>query len=239
MAKKKKVSKTVTAYNKARQLLKRRIKRLESRGYMFPDNIIPDKPKRITQASVRRLERITLDTLYEKAEAVQIESGEIVTGQERRKQERSEASKKAAKTRAEKKYKTTHKRVVQDNITYEEDSFAYDDGSNDSYEYIPSSTDITLFRWLDTLEKNNNGQAYSLLRKWYDDTVAEIGRDATAQLIEEAEYNGTNLTREVCYNGDEAVKYIAHMKDMLPTIYNKREFLSELEEATLSYNEPD
>ena len=57
--------------------------------------------------------------------------------------------------------------------------------------------------------------------------------------IEEAEYNGTNLTREVCYNGGEAVKYIAHMKDMLPTIYNKREFLSELEEATLSYNEPD
>lgn len=238
MAKKKKVSKTVTAYNKVRQLLKRRIKRLESRGYILPDNIIPDKPKRITQASVRRLEKITLDTLYKKAYAVQLESGEILSGQERRKQERSEASKKAAKTRAEKKYKTTHKTVARDNIIFEEDSFAYDN-SNDSYDYIPSSTDITLFRWLDTLEKNNNGQAYTLLRKWYDDTVAEIGRDATAQLIEEAEYNGTNLTREVCYNGDEAVKYIAHMKDMLPSVYNKREFLSELEEATLSYNEPE
>lgn len=227
----KKQNANITAYNKVRQRLKEQIKRLESRGYILPENIIPEKPKRITQASVRRLEKITLDTLYKKAEAVHLETGEIVSGQERRKQERSEAAKKAAKTRAQKKYKTTHKTATQDNNTY--------DNSNDSYEYIPSSTDITLFRWLDTLEKNNNGQAYSLLRQWYDDTVAQIGRDNTAALIEQAEYDGTNLSREVCYNGDEAIKYISHMKELLPEMYDKFEFMSDLEEATISYSEPE
>ena len=220
----KKQNANITAYNKARQRLKRQIKRLEKRGYILPENIAPEKPKKITVASVRRLEKITLQKLYEKAEAVQTDTGEIISGIEYRKQERSKLAKKAAKTRAQKKYKTEHKIVTEDDITFEEDSLQYDAGSanaSNGCEYIPNSTDLTLLRWLDTLEKNSNGTAYQLLRQWYDDTVSQIGRGKTAALIEQAEYDGTNLSREVCYNGDEAIKYISHMKELLPEMYDK------------------
>lgn len=241
----KKQNANITAYNKARQRLKRQIKRLENRGYILPENIIPEKPKKITEASVRRLEKITLQKLYEKAEAVQTDTGEIISGVDYRKQERSQSAKKAAKTREQKKYKTDHKTVTEDDITYEEDSFQYDasgtgyTSTSNEYEYIPTSYDLTLLRWLDTLEKNSHGDGYRLLKQWYDDSVSEIGRDKTALLIEQAEYDGVILTWEVCYLGEEAMKYISHMKDLLPKMYDKFEFMSKLEEATISYSEPE
>ena len=98
MAKKK--SEIQQEYKKERNRIQRFIKRVEKRGYIFEDNILPKIPKRITKSSVARLKKLKPDTLYRKAlfggEATQ---GEIVTGLEGRKAERSQRAKKAQQTR--------------------------------------------------------------------------------------------------------------------------------------------
>lgn len=86
-------------YNQQVSRIKRFIKSAEARGYRFENKskLIPDKPKRITQASVKKLKKITPEKLYGKATYLS-DSGKIISGTQGRKEERSISSKKAAKT---------------------------------------------------------------------------------------------------------------------------------------------
>lgn len=106
MAKKKKVQSPVEkAYNRERNRIKRFIREAEKRGYRFSDFSIPDKPKKITEASVRRLQKYNPKYLYEKATFLKPDTGEIVSGQRGRQIERKRAALKAQMTVA-------HKRAV-------------------------------------------------------------------------------------------------------------------------------
>ena len=51
-------------YRKERRRIQSFLRRNRAKGYIFPDNILPDQPKRITPASIRRLKRITPEFLY-------------------------------------------------------------------------------------------------------------------------------------------------------------------------------
>ena len=102
MAKNKKQTPLQLEYKKQVKRLKQAISRLEKRGYIFHEDIIPEKPKRITRKTVERLKKIKTIDLYEKAEKLDIETGELIPGTEARKRERSEAAKKSAKTRKNK-----------------------------------------------------------------------------------------------------------------------------------------
>ena len=102
MAKKKKPTQLQLDYRKQVKRLKQAIRRAEKRGYIIPDNIIPEQPKRITRKSVERLKKITTKDIYAKSEKLDFETGELIPGETARKLERSEASKKAAKTRKNK-----------------------------------------------------------------------------------------------------------------------------------------
>lgn len=86
-------------YNQQVSRIKRFIKSAEQRGYRFENKskLIPPKPKRITQASVAKLKKITPEKLYNKATYLS-ESGKVISGTQGRKEERSIAAKKAAKT---------------------------------------------------------------------------------------------------------------------------------------------
>lgn len=75
---KRKQSATEKEYNKQRRRLKQAIARSEKQGYIFPENILPEKPKRITKASVRRLAKITPESLRQKGEFLIEETGEII-----------------------------------------------------------------------------------------------------------------------------------------------------------------
>lgn len=86
-------------YDKQRKRVRDFIRRAEKRGYYFDEGILPPIPKRVTRASVRRLEQLTPDALYKKSIWVDIETGEFISGRRRREQERSEVSKRAAETR--------------------------------------------------------------------------------------------------------------------------------------------
>lgn len=85
-------------YEKQLRRIKRLVRSATKRGYDFPETVIPSRPKTITEASVRKAASITPDILYKKA-TYKKETGEVITGIEGRKHERSQAAIKAAKTR--------------------------------------------------------------------------------------------------------------------------------------------
>lgn len=88
------------AYAKERNRLKSFVRRAQKRGYSFPDTIIPSIPKRKTEASIRKLKKLTKDVLYSKATyGGEATFGEIVSGKEGLKLERKLRAKKASETR--------------------------------------------------------------------------------------------------------------------------------------------
>lgn len=87
-------------YAKERNRIKSFLRRASKRGYQFPDDIIPAIPKRKTEASIRKLKKLTKDVLYEKATyGGSATYGEIVSAKEGLKFERKERAKRASETR--------------------------------------------------------------------------------------------------------------------------------------------
>lgn len=100
MAKRLKQTPAERAYSKQVKRIKQFISRAEKRGYQFSEDVLPKRPKRVTQASVRKLAKLTPETLYQKAVYGGLASeGEIVPATEGVKLERSLRAKKAAETR--------------------------------------------------------------------------------------------------------------------------------------------
>lgn len=105
MAKQRKLTPAEKAYNKEVNRINRFIKAAQKRGFLFNQKILPPRPKKITQASVSRLKKITPDVMYKKA-TYMTEDYKFYTGEEGRKRERQLAAEKAAKKRP-RKSKTT------------------------------------------------------------------------------------------------------------------------------------
>lgn len=92
------------AYAKERNRVKAFVRRAEKRGYSFPESIVPSIPKRKTEASIRKLKKLTKEVLYSKASyGGEATYGEIVSGKEGLKLERQLIAKRAAETRKKKK----------------------------------------------------------------------------------------------------------------------------------------
>lgn len=92
------------AYAKERNRIRSFLRRASKRGYQFPEGIIPAIPKRKTEASIRKLKKLTKDVLYEKAiYGGSASYGEIVSGKEGLKLEREARAKRAIETRKAKK----------------------------------------------------------------------------------------------------------------------------------------
>ena len=68
--KKKHVSQVELEYRKQRKRLQNAVYRARKKGYIFPDNIIPERPKKITKASVNRLSKITAAQIRNKGTVV-------------------------------------------------------------------------------------------------------------------------------------------------------------------------
>lgn len=100
MAKKHKKSQTRLAYEKQERRIKQFIRRAEKRGYMFEENIIPQKPTRYTKARVRELEKLTAKELYKHAVyGGAITEGEEIPGELGKRAENIYRARKAAATR--------------------------------------------------------------------------------------------------------------------------------------------
>lgn len=93
------------AYSKAVKLYRAQVRRMEKRGYIVKAKL-PPKPKKITEASVRRIQK-EQRSLYEKSEYV-TPQGEVLTGVSAQRRLRKEAAKKG-------EYKRQVKRAIRKN----------------------------------------------------------------------------------------------------------------------------
>lgn len=109
-----KKSQLLKDYNKERNRIKRFIRNAEKRGYIFEPNLIPPKPKTITAGSIRRLSKIRPAQLYNKAYAISAVIGQPITVEERKKEIRQEAARKAWETRQRKKDLEQYDRIKKD-----------------------------------------------------------------------------------------------------------------------------
>ena len=111
MGKTTKKSQLLKEYNKERNRIKRFIINAEKRGYVFEPNLIPPRPKTITSGSIRRLSKIRPAQLYNKAYAISAVTGQPITVEQRKKEIREEASRKAWETRRRKKDQADYNRI--------------------------------------------------------------------------------------------------------------------------------
>lgn len=111
MGKTTKKSQLLKEYNKERNRIKRFIRNAEKRGYVFEPNLLPPKPKTITSGSVRRLSKIRPAQLYNKAYAISAVTGQPITVEQRKREIREEASRKAWETRRRKKDQEDYNRI--------------------------------------------------------------------------------------------------------------------------------
>lgn len=101
-------------YNKERNRIKRFIRNAEKRGFVFEPNLIPPKPKTITSGSIRRLSKIRPAKLYKKAYAISAVTGQPISVEQRKREIRQEASRKAWETRRRKKDQEEYNRINSD-----------------------------------------------------------------------------------------------------------------------------
>lgn len=111
MGKTTKKSQLLKEYNKERNRIKRFIRNAEKRGYVFEPNLIPPKPKTITSGSIRKLSKIRPAQLYKKAYAISAVTGQPITVEQKKREIRAEASRKAWETRRLKKDQADYNRI--------------------------------------------------------------------------------------------------------------------------------
>ena len=219
----KKESSIERAYSKQIKRIKQFIRRAEKRGYQFSDNVIPKKPKRITAGSVRKLASLTPEKLYKKAVyGGELSGGEIIKGTEGKKLERKKTQ--TYKQKIPKQEKTNTKGFVPPENISEDTSF---------FERV------TISQWVGTLESFANGEAYSLLKAWFNQIINENGIHDVSLMLQKATENGVLLTWEVVYKSSAAKQYIGYMLDYLPEagvfykdkVMDKIEFMSDLDSA--------
>lgn len=114
MGKTTKKSQLLKEYNKQRNRIKRFIRYAEKRGYVFEPDLIPPKPKTITSGSIRRLSKIRPAQLYNKAYAISAVTGQPITVEQRKREIREEATRKAWETKRRKKDQADYNRIKSD-----------------------------------------------------------------------------------------------------------------------------
>lgn len=194
------------AYARQEKRIKQFIRRAEKRGYHFTENVLPKKPKRITQASIRKLAKLTPEKLYKKAVyGGEATYGEIVKGTEGVKQERKFRAKKSAQTRkyrlAEPTQETTntddfipHEKLLEDRTFFDT---AVISGFKQHVRQFNEVASNLLLGWLNRLLETND--------------VHDV-----ATMLNEGAENGNIITYQVVYSSDKIHEYISNMLNYLP-----------------------
>lgn len=103
MAKRNKRTENQKAYQKERRRLLQAVRRAKKQGYIFPEDIVPELPKRVTKKRLEKIQKIKPKQLYKKAKFIYQETGEIVPAEKRKQEVKQQAIIKAKETRKRKK----------------------------------------------------------------------------------------------------------------------------------------
>lgn len=212
---KKKTNKRQAEYNKQLKRIRQFIRRAEKRGYDFPSNVIPKKPKRITDASIRRLTKITPEYLYKHGRyGGEASGGEIIPAEQGRKLERKVSAKRAAEAR----------RLNKQEIFYEKPKRVLEDRNFFSYQVI------------ENFKVNANKFNINFSTKiisWINMLIDKYGEDAVSEMLEAGARDGKLINYQMAYDGRLLNQYIASMLDYLPDVGEimKEDILEAVEES--------
>lgn len=242
-----KAKKQTTAHAKELKRVRQFINRAEKRGFRFSD----DLKKSIKDFTTRKLKSLKPEKLYSMSTALS-ETGEIVSGSDIIKQERSASAKKSAETRRKIKEKIERKPTPDLQEDY------YPDGGDIIYgnvveEFIERLQEPTPeystaksgreFKKPEHLIQESNRQKTFLLNLTFR-TAQEIGTSALGWRLQEQADTVNSLTNYVLYGSTQAViqsaaTELAQIIKGSALTLSERIDLSEQEEYNESFEEPD
>lgn len=172
MAKRKsKLTPTQQEYRRERQRIQQQINRMTKRGYDVPE-LLPKTPKKITEASVRRLKKLTTEKLYKKSRFIDIETGEILTSKEGQALERSRRKKSKQKVQV----------LPPIPATPSEPDYGM---------YVMFDKQIlTVFTMEMTEIFGRNEKLFNYITRWYNRALEKYGADEMAEALEQAKDEG-------------------------------------------------
>lgn len=229
MAKRHKQTPTERAYSKQVRRIKQFISRAEKRGFHFNENVLPKRPNRITQASVRKLAKLTPEKLYQKAEyAGSATYGEIVSGVKGRRLERSLRDKKATETR---KYRLSEPRQEPTNTQ----GFLPPENISEDTSFF----DAVVISGFKAHVRQFNEHASNLLLSWLDKILATNDVHDVATMLNDGAEAGLIVTYQIVYSQDKLTQYMSEMLDYLPEAGElfKAEMMDAMEEEE-DYSSP-
>ena len=222
MAKRRKQTPAEKAYNRERRRIQRQINRLSKRGYDVPENLLPPRPKRITEASVRRLQKITTPKIYERSRFIDFESGEILSGTEGRKLERQAAARRAAETR---RIRRESQRKVRPPETLQ--------AQLPIVEYVQFDEQIlTVFQMEMTEIYGRNEKLFNYISRWFKLARQRYGDEDLAEALEKSKANGEWPGWEGVSDSEILVGKLTGILEMVGgTSGGRQEILEALEEG--------
>ena len=192
--KKKKLTLNQQLYQKELRRLKQFIRRTEKRGFHYAEDIIPEKPKRITKKSIERLQKLTAQELYKKATYKDPITGAELTGAGGRQLERKRAAIKGAKTKSKSKGKSKRKIPEIPDVgdlpeaTYE----IIENVREEIRKWTPSSGWTEFFTDAKRRDKN-------ILENMLEGAIRQEGADVIAARLEAHAYEVLSLVQEILY----------------------------------------
>lgn len=191
-------------YFRERTRIQRFLRSGKKRGYIFPDNILPNIPKKITEGSVRRLKSYTPKYLYSKSVGF-FYNGAIIDVGKGRNIERAKASEKRAKTIQVKKQSAKSKGVREKYYNREKTQVPDHVGSPAAFEYnvlqemrdkISSWTPMSYWTPSLTEAKTRDKQTLSDI---LESAIQTYGEKAIADRLQKQAEIITHLTDEILY----------------------------------------
>lgn len=204
--KKRKRTALQTAYQKERRRLQQAIYRGKKQGYIFPEDLVPKMPKRVTKKSLEKIRAIKPISLYEKAEYLYKETGEVVPAKDRKAEVKQKAIAKAKITRELKKK----------SITLYEDYFP-EEITQEFEGYIPTISVIDRVR----------SEIINLTRDTYPKIPIDSRKNALLEIFED--------TLNSYENPEEFEQYLIQHQSEIAELLYKIEYDSKAEDVELSF----
>lgn len=191
VAKKKKPTLNQQLYQKELRRLKQFIRRTEKRGFHYAEDVIPEKPKRITKKSIERLQKLSSQELYKKATYKDPMTGAELTGTEGRQVERQRAAIKGAKTKSKRKIPEIPEIPDVGDLpkaTYE----IIENVREEIRKWTPSSGWTDFFTEAKRRDKN-------ILENMLEGAIRQEGADVIAARLEAHAYEVLSIVQEILY----------------------------------------
>lgn len=236
--------------------IKRFIRSASKRGYDFSQIKLPTRPKRVTKKSIQLLQGLTPKVLYAKA-TYRKYNGEIISGTDRRKEERQVAALKAAQTREKtrelkkriEKYIEENAKPVEDEVIggadYKEipneiimkDGMAIDPKTGevlfelDSEGVVFSATDVieNFKQRLKGIDAKSNYYK-PLMERWLEILIKVLGEDKVALSLERLAHLDKLIYRAVKYENDFLFFTWEHMNNFIIQGWMDREIAENIME---------